>query len=125
MSPTPRLLRSAAAALGGTQPTYKPRVRLFTGPHCSLCDDLKRVIARSTQPHVLEVTDISEKTHRDWFRRYKWDIPVLHIDGRYFAKHRVEMAELDSALLEAAKGPGAFVEREGEPDARGQNYDEA
>lgn len=124
MRTTLRYLRCAAAAADvvGTAPEWVPTVRLFTGPNCSLCDDLKGVLARSTQPHILEITDISDKAYRDWFRRYKWDIPVLHIDGKYFAKHRVGRTELDSALEEAAKGPRAFEERTGEPDARGQSF---
>ena len=101
-------------------PPRLPAVRLFTGADCTLCDVLKRTLARSAQPHTLEAVDIGERAHREWFRRYKWDIPVLHIDGKYFAKHRVERVELDGALAEAA-APGGFAERDGEPDARGKS----
>lgn len=118
-----RLCARSAAVAGAASKRHVPTVRLFTGPNCSLCDELKALLARSTQPHILELTDISDKAQRDWYRRYKWDIPVLHIDGLYFAKHRLERAELDSALAEAAAG--AFAERAGEPDARGQNYEGA
>ena len=115
-------LRSAAAAVEHAPgPPRVPALRLFTGADCSLCDELKAVLARSTHPHTLESVDIGEKVHREWFRRYKWDIPVLHIDGKYFAKHRIQsVAELDSALAEAARGE--FIEREGEPDARGKSF---
>ena len=41
---------------------------------------------------------------------------MLHIDGQYFAKHRVELGELEEALRQASEG--SFVAREGEPDAR-------
>ena len=107
MRPTAALLRAAAS---------RPALRLFTGAQCSLCDDVKRVVAQASQPHSLETVDIGEKAHREFFRRYKWDIPVLHIDGEYFAKHRVELGELDEALRQASEG--TFVAREGEPDAR-------
>ena len=108
MRPTAALLRAAASRA--------PVLRLFTGAQCSLCDDVKRVVALTSQPHTLETVDIGEKAHREFFRRYKWDIPVLHIDGQYFAKHRVELGELEEALRQASEG--SFVAREGEPDAR-------
>ena len=64
----------------------------------------------------METVDISAKQHLEWRRRYKWDIPVLHIDGKFFQCHRVSLPELDSALREAASGE--FHERDGEPDSR-------
>ena len=109
-------------ALRRLPPPRVPALRLFTGANCALCDELRQTLARASQPHTLEAVDIGEKAHREWFRRYKWDIPVLHIDGKYFAKHRCTRAELDGALAEAAAAaPGGFAEREGEPDARGKS----
>ena len=59
-----------------------------------------------------------------WYSRYKWDIPVLHVDGSYWAKHRIDEEGAIEALSEAAerraagKGEGeTFSAREGEPDA--------
>jgi hypothetical protein len=113
---------TAAAAAADTTPTTttapikpSPLVRLFTGSGCSLCDDAKDVLQSARVPHRLELVDIgADATYR---RRYKWDIPVLHIDGRYFAKHRIDREGVERALLEATQG--SFEAREGEPDSSG------
>ena len=110
MRPTAALLRAAASR--------PPVLRLFTGNQCSLCDDVKRVVAQASQPHSLETVDIGEKAHREFFRRYKWDIPVLHIDGEYFAKHRVELGELEEALRQASAGAEVSFVARGRAGAR-------
>ena len=100
-----------------------PTVTVFGGPHCSLCDDMKEVLGQSRRQFRLETIDISDKKqHMDYFRRYKWDIPVLHIDGKFAFKHRMQLADFEVAMEEAERG--SFVERAGEPDSRGKTYDE-
>jgi len=46
---------------------------------------------------------------------YKWDIPVLHLNGMYWAKHRLTVEEASEALGKAKEG--GFVTQNGEPDA--------
>ena len=57
-----------------------PVVRLFTKEGCTLCDKVKDTLAsvRESQPHSLEQIDITDEIHKEWFDKYKWDIPVLH-----------------------------------------------
>ena len=65
------------------------RLTLYTKPGCHLCDEMKAVIARVGHhvPIALEEIDIS--TNEDLTRRYGTDIPVLLIDDRPGAKHRI------------------------------------
>ena len=98
-----------------------PTITLFTGEHCSLCDEVKDVLNQCSIPYRREEVDIGEKQHLEYYRRYKWDIPVVWIDGKFFAKHRVELPEVEAALGEALKGE--FIEREGEPDSRGMTWE--
>ena len=46
------------------------------------------VRALDAEPHSLEAVDITDAMHKGWWDKYKYDIPVLHIDGEYWAKHR-------------------------------------
>jgi hypothetical protein len=46
-------------------------------------------------------------------RRY--DIPVLHVNGMYWTKHRLSVEDAIAGLGEASEG--RFVARKGEPDA--------
>jgi hypothetical protein len=48
-------------------------------------------------------------------RRYKYDIPVLHVNGVYMAKHRVTAGDAAAAL--AASAAGTFEAPRGEPNA--------
>jgi glutaredoxin len=94
-----------------------PVVRLFTKEGCTLCDKVKDVLMdiRDDHPHSLEQVDITDPEHKDWFSKYKYDIPVLHIGEQYWMKHRIDVEEAKEDLTEALEG--RFVERQGQPDA--------
>ena len=49
-----------------------------------------------------------------WWQ-YKYDIPVLHVDGKYWAKHRITLEASLEAL--AAADEQRFEPSAGEPDA--------
>lgn len=70
------------------------RLTLYTKPGCHLCDQMKEVIARvaASLPIALEEIDIS--LDDELTRRYETDIPVLLIDQRLGAKHRISEDEL-------------------------------
>ena len=111
---------SAANASSVTGTVYSgagPTVRLFTKAGCTLCDDAKAVLraVSAAAPHSLEAVDITDAEHEGWFRRYKYDIPVLHIGEQYWTKHRLTEAEALEAVGAAARGD--FEARRGEPDA--------
>ena len=79
-----RAVAQAARAAGKPRvPPRVPHLTLFSGPHCSLCDDAKAVLAeaRATVPFTLSVYDIRDDRAPDvayWRRRYQYEIPVLH-----------------------------------------------
>lgn len=68
----------------------RPTVRLFTKEGCTLCDKAKEVLVQASQeqPHTLEAVDITDVENSYYWARYKYDIPVLTINGIYWAKHR-------------------------------------
>jgi len=72
----------AARALSTCAP--KPHLTLFTGTHCSLCDDMKEVLetVRHTTPFTLALYNIRDDSAPNvayWRRKYQYDIPVLHV----------------------------------------------
>ena len=71
-------------------PKDAPTVTLFTKEGCTLCEAAKSVLATAAakHPHTLMAIDITDTDHTEWWDRYKYDIPVLHVDGVYWAKHR-------------------------------------
>lgn len=94
-----------------------PSVRLFTKEGCTLCDKVKDVLLEISEsyPHSLEQVDITDEGNQGIFNRYKYDIPVLHINGVYWTKHRLSKDEAIKAIASAKDG--SFVSPPGEPDA--------
>ena len=94
-----------------------PTVKLFTRAGCTLCDKVKDVLleVKDQHPHTLEQVDITDKDNEGWFSKYKYDIPVLHMNDQYWTKHRLGVDEAKASLEEATKG--SFAPRQGDPDA--------
>jgi hypothetical protein len=94
-----------------------PKVSLFTKEGCTLCDKVKDILVsvRDDFPHSLEAVDITDADKIDWYDRYKYDIPVLHVNGQYWTKHRISAEEAVQGMTEAKEG--TFNSPSGEPDA--------
>ncbi|KAL1413536.1 hypothetical protein Q8F55_001310 [Vanrija albida] len=89
-----------------------PRLTLFTGPHCSLCDVAKAELAqvRQTHPFTISLWDIrkppadaSDADAARWRRAYQYEIPVLHLDGVEVQKNRIDSAALRRVLEDWSK----------------------
>jgi glutaredoxin len=68
----------------------KARVVVYSRPGCHLCDEAKAVIENSncSEWFTLEVVDI--ESDDELLNKYKYDIPVVTINGVEFFKHRVD-----------------------------------
>lgn len=101
-----------------------PALKLFTsGPACSLCTDLHHALSLlhpqlpAPPRFTLETYDLrpsqadsaSQATERKaWRRKYKYDVPVLHLVRRHLAgettdeeeilRHRMDPVKLETAL---------------------------
>lgn len=98
-------------------PEDAPTVKLYTKAGCTLCDVAKEVLQKASEerPHTLEAVDITDEANSAWWGKYKYDIPVLHVDGKYWAKHRISLEDSLEALKQASDDE--FEARKGEPDA--------
>ncbi len=65
---------------------------------------MRDLLARTLRGSGVGVTERNIALDLDDFERYKHDIPVLVIDGREVARHRISEAALEAAL-EAAGLP--------------------
>ena len=77
------------------------RVTLYSKPECHLCDVVKEVIAgvKRRRKFELEIRDILDDPQD--FERFKNDIPVVYVNGKEIARHRLSEARLNFALDEA------------------------
>ena len=77
------------------------RVLLYTKPGCHLCDDMLDVLRVALRGTGIAVAERNIAVDLDDYERYKHDIPVLMIDGREVARHRITEPALIAALREA------------------------
>ncbi|KAM6912290.1 glutaredoxin-like protein C5orf63 homolog [Xenentodon cancila] len=77
-----------------------PTLTLFTKDPCPLCDEAKEALQLFRQRFVLQLVDISLPENKLWMDRYRWDIPVFHLNGQFVMKHRVDASLLDKLLQE-------------------------
>lgn len=47
---------------------------------------------------VLEQVDITLPENSIWYDRYKYDIPVFHLNGQFLMMHRVNLKKLEKSL---------------------------
>lgn len=81
------------------------RVTLYSKPDCHLCDVVKETIARVAKRRSFELEvrniELDEKDRE----RFAYDIPVVMVEGKEIARHRLSEIRLDYAL-DQAEQPG-------------------
>jgi len=76
-----------------------PKLTLYTKNPCSLCDVLKNELRTNFAGHYqLEEIDITAQGNERYFKLYRYDIPVLFLEGQYLCKHRLDADLLRSRL---------------------------
>jgi glutaredoxin len=80
------------------------RVDIYSKPACSLCEEAISVVerVRARIPFFLAVVDIRQSP--ELFDVWRYDIPVVLINGHFAFKHRVDEAVLEARLKEALGG---------------------
>jgi Glutaredoxin-like domain (DUF836) len=79
-------------------------LRLLSRPGCHLCEEMRAEVDRALagDPHVWEVVDVDSDD--ELARRWGDTIPVLFVNGRFFAKVRVPRLAPRLRLLRVAAG---------------------
>ncbi|KAF6123325.1 hypothetical protein HJG60_001868 [Phyllostomus discolor] len=78
--------------------TVLPVLTLFTKDPCPLCDEAKEVLEPYKNRFVLQEVDITLPENSTWYERYKFDIPVFHLNGKFLMMHRVNISKLEKQL---------------------------
>ncbi|XP_053557605.1 glutaredoxin-like protein C5orf63 homolog [Bombina bombina] len=76
----------------------KPVLTLFTKDPCPLCEEAKEILAPYMHRFTFEQVDITLPENSAWYERYKYDIPVFHLNGRFLMMHRVNLKKLEKSL---------------------------
>nr|XP_004669235.2 glutaredoxin-like protein C5orf63 homolog isoform X1 [Jaculus jaculus]XP_044987322.1 glutaredoxin-like protein C5orf63 homolog isoform X1 [Jaculus jaculus]XP_044987323.1 glutaredoxin-like protein C5orf63 homolog isoform X1 [Jaculus jaculus]XP_044987324.1 glutaredoxin-like protein C5orf63 homolog isoform X1 [Jaculus jaculus]XP_044987325.1 glutaredoxin-like protein C5orf63 homolog isoform X1 [Jaculus jaculus]XP_044987326.1 glutaredoxin-like protein C5orf63 homolog isoform X1 [Jaculus jaculus] len=79
--------------------TPLPVLTLFTKDPCPLCDEAKEVLKSYKDRFILQEVDITLPENSAWYDRYKFDIPVFHLNGQFLMMHQVNTSKLEKQLL--------------------------
>jgi glutaredoxin len=83
---------------------FKAHVIIYSRPGCHLCEEAKQAIenARCVDEYTLEEIDIESDV--ELLRRYRYEIPVVMINGEEAFRHRVTPEEFRRRLTQAKRG---------------------
>lgn len=80
------------------KPNQLPTLTLYTRDPCPLCDELKEELKPYTNRFHFKTVDISKKDNVRYLRLYRYEIPVLFLDGFYLCKHKLDHQLLEQRL---------------------------
>ena len=72
---------------------HKAHVIVYSRPGCHLCDEAKAAIENSNCSAHYTLEEVNIESDDELLRKYKYDIPVVTIDGKEAFRHRVDTNE--------------------------------
>ena len=81
----------------------KAQVILYTKPGCHLCEVMKREIASAGCDELFVLEEINIENDPELFARFRFDIPVLFINGTQAFQHRLTADTFKEALTRVVK----------------------
>jgi glutaredoxin len=79
-------------------PSAQIFVEIYSKPGCHLCDEAKEVLFKAKQEFGLEIKEVNIEEDDELFKKYRYDIPVIWINGRKAFKHRINEEQLRKRL---------------------------
>lgn len=77
----------------------KPHVIIYSRPGCHLCDEAKAAIQNAGCNDSFTLEEINIESDDELLKKYKYDIPVITIDGVEAFKHRVNPEEFKIRVI--------------------------
>lgn len=71
----------------------KPHVRLYTKPGCHLCEEAKREMLAAGIADEYTFEEVNIEGDEEACERYKFEIPVITVDGHKAFKYRLTAEE--------------------------------
>ena len=86
--------------------TSKVQVIIYSKPGCHLCEEAKESIRAGECGEHFQLTEINIETDPELMAKYRYDIPVISIDGVDTFMHRVDAADFRAKILALSKHHG-------------------
>jgi len=77
----------------------KAHVIVYSRPGCHLCDEAKAAIQKSNLSDHYTLEEVNIESDNELLRKYKYDIPVITIDGEEVFRHRVDPTEFRKRVI--------------------------
>ena len=81
----------------------KPHVVIYSRPGCHLCEEAKHVIRSAGCLEEYTLEEINIESDPELLKLYRYDIPVITINGGEAFRHRLTAEEFRHKLAEAGK----------------------
>jgi predicted DCC family thiol-disulfide oxidoreductase YuxK len=78
--------------------TEKTQVILYTKSGCHLCDEMKDEIRRADCAELYALDEVNIESDSALLARYRYEIPVLLIDGVEAFRHRLRAEDFKARL---------------------------
>ena len=75
------------------------KVTLYTKPGCSLCFKAKKLLEELRSERAFELEEIDITGDEALYERYRWEIPVIAVEGVERLRGRFSIDELRDALF--------------------------
>ncbi len=77
------------------------RVEIYSKPDCSLCHEAKQVLEEVRAHLDFELIEVNIESDPVLYERYRYDIPVVFVDGQKAFKHRLDRSAVEHRLRRA------------------------
>ena len=82
----------------------KARVIIYSKPGCHLCEEAKVAMRAANCAALYVLDEVNIESDPELLARYRFDIPVIMIDGVEEFRHRLTAAEFKERLLRSGGG---------------------
>ena len=83
--------------------TTRARIILYSKPGCHLCEVMKTEMAKADCADRYELEEINIESNAELLARYRYEIPVLMIDGVEAFRHRLTADSFRAYIKERAR----------------------
>ncbi|HKO61927.1 MAG TPA: glutaredoxin family protein [Pyrinomonadaceae bacterium] len=80
-----------------------PRVVIYSRPGCHLCEEAKKVIEASGYRGEYTLEELNIESDAELLKRYRYDIPVITINGQEAFRHRLTASEFVEKMKQSLR----------------------
>jgi hypothetical protein len=81
----------------------RAQVILYSKHGCHLCEVMKKEMTKADCAELYELEEINIESHAELLARYRYDIPVLMIDGVEVFRHRLTADSFRACLTKRVR----------------------